>query len=68
MEEGEKNLEISDFWDKNDTRPIHLKEAEAVYRVLKALGGRLVDSGSIFLRTTWLFLVCGKVKGQGIVH
>ena len=44
VEEGEKNLEISDFWDKNDTRPIHLKEAEAVYRVLKALGGRLVDS------------------------
>ena len=34
--QGEK-VELGDFWETNDSRPIHLKEAEAVLQVLKSI-------------------------------
>lgn len=37
-------IEISDFWEQFDDRAIHLKEAEAVFRVLLAMVGRLMNS------------------------
>lgn len=44
VEQGRNRYEISDFWEKNDQRPIHLKEADAVYKVLLALGENLANS------------------------
>lgn len=38
VEQGGNMYEISDFWEKNDQRPIHSKEADDVYKVLLALG------------------------------
>ena len=39
---GDKDgMLFGDFWDENDSRPIHLKEAEAVLKVLQSLGDSL---------------------------
>lgn len=44
VEQGRNRYEISDFWEENDQRPIHLKEADAVYKVLLALGENIANS------------------------
>lgn len=33
----ENNLRLGDFFSDNDTRPIHLKEAEALYQTLSTI-------------------------------
>lgn len=33
----ENDLRLGDFFSDSDTRPIHLKEAEALYRTLSAI-------------------------------
>jgi hypothetical protein len=43
IEQSGNRFEISDFWEDNDERPIHLKEADAVCRVL-ALGESIANS------------------------
>lgn len=41
VEQCGNRYEIRYFWEKNDQRPIHLKEADDVYKVLLALGENL---------------------------
>ncbi|KAK3089815.1 hypothetical protein FSP39_006754 [Pinctada imbricata] len=36
-----KGLAFGDFWDENDTRPIHLKEAEAVIKALQSVADHI---------------------------
>lgn len=38
-----KVIKISEFWEQDDDRAIHLKEAEEVFMVLLALGGSLMN-------------------------
>lgn len=38
LSDGQETLNFGDFWDNNDKRPIHLKEAEALIRALQSLG------------------------------
>ncbi|KAK3107263.1 hypothetical protein FSP39_010584 [Pinctada imbricata] len=37
----QRGMLFGDFWDDNDKRPIHLKEAEAVLKVLQSLGDKI---------------------------
>lgn len=39
-----KGLILSDFWSNDDSRPIHLKEAEAVYNVLYSCKDKIKNS------------------------
>ena len=44
------NLQFGDYWEENDDRPIHLKEADAlikVFSILKRVGSK-PSSGSIY--------------------
>jgi hypothetical protein len=34
-------VKIADLWDENDTRPIHLKEAEALYNTLRSVSDQI---------------------------
>lgn len=43
VEQDRNRYEISDFWEENDQRLTHLKEADAVYKVLLVLGENLDD-------------------------
>ena len=37
-------MSFSDYWSKDDNRPIHEKEAYAILKSLESLGGRLLNS------------------------
>lgn len=41
---GEKDLVLGDYWSENDTRPIHVKEADAILRSLLSLSSMVQDS------------------------
>ena len=41
---NEEKIVMGDFWDQSDERSIHLKEAEAILRVLESLKGLILDS------------------------
>ena len=38
-----ENMEFGDFWDSNDKRPIHLKEADAIIKVLQSLSTSIAN-------------------------
>lgn len=42
-----KGLILNDFWCNDDSRPIHLKEAEAVYNVLYSCKDKIKNSRCI---------------------
>uniref|UniRef100_A0A8W8M3B8 Uncharacterized protein n=1 Tax=Magallana gigas TaxID=29159 RepID=A0A8W8M3B8_MAGGI len=44
LQEREEKDKLGDFWETNDSRPIHLKETEAVLQVLKSIEQVIRDS------------------------
>ncbi|KAJ8316599.1 hypothetical protein KUTeg_005850 [Tegillarca granosa] len=43
IELGGKSLEFSDFWDSNDVRPIHVKEAHSLLNALISIKPQVAD-------------------------
>lgn len=56
----ENDLRLGDFFSDSDTRPIHLTEAEALYRTLSAIRQDLENSGLMHMLTTKQLLLYGK--------
>ena len=63
-----RGLKFSDFWSNNDTRPIHLKEADAVLQALQSLGSDIFDH-RVDLFTDNMALLCSwENQGGKDVH
>ena len=45
-----RGLSFGDFWESQDSRPIHLKEADAILKVLKSIGN-LIENHRVDLYT-----------------
>lgn len=65
VEQDRNRYEISDFWEENDQRPIHLKEADAVHKVLLALGENLANSRVPVLTDNMAVLSVWQNQGEG---
>lgn len=60
---GEQIIELGDYWADSDSRPIHVKEADAILKSLLSLGDKLLNS-RVDIKTDNMAVI-GSWNGQG---
>lgn len=66
VEQGWNSYEISYFWEEIDQRPINLRKADAVYKVLFTLGENLANSRLHVLTDNMDVLIIWQNQGKRI--